>query len=210
MPFWYIFFSIGRKPVISPSSGQNNRNNWYLRLAFPRQSRLLIPLGVTLTFKYLTQLDSCLQHVKPSFHRLQVRGKMPCVITNQSKSKRTTNVLWCLSAELSRPFPHNWIWSLSSEPARHLAAESPQFHCSLHADLIIHKASNYTSIKHANKKTGINRSGDMVQVHYWKHAQVVWNKTLGLEWSASLPICHDTWVQIRYVLRFSKSIATHY
>lgn len=46
------------------------------------------------------------------------------------ESKHETDVLWCLSGELSCRLPHNRVWSLSAELERRLAAESPQFHSS--------------------------------------------------------------------------------
>ena len=72
---------------------------------------------------------------------------------------------------------HHTVWLL----------KAPQFYSSMHAVLIIHKASNYTSIKPANTKLGISKGCHMDQVHYGKHPQPLWVKThseIMVDWRA--------------------------
>jgi len=79
---------------------------------------------------------------------------MSRVIKNQSSANTQHFILWHFSTELCVSFPHNWIWALSSESVCCAAAESPQLHSSLHADLFTHKAVSFF----ANTKPWINNS----------------------------------------------------
>lgn len=95
-------------------------------------------------FDIIEQL--CATHCISNPHSTDARSEVKRPLWSQIRQEQTHSqrvlLLWCLSAVLSRWFPHNRVWSLSSGPARCLAAESPQFHSSMHVDQIIHKASN--------------------------------------------------------------------
>lgn len=117
----------------------------------------MIPLNETVIFKYLTFGVRTVTCARP-LGRLQVRGKMLRVIPNQRRAD-TQSLRFDVSPRSSIARFHITRSDPSHQDRRAVRLlKAPQFRSSLHADLIIHKASNYTSIKPANTKTGINTS----------------------------------------------------